>query len=178
MLTQQRLRELLDYDPVTGIFRWRHQLKDIFTSARGPRNRWAGTKAGATTVQGYHTISVDNERFRVSRLAWLYMTGEWPTKHIDHINGDQADDRWLNLREATVSQNIANAKLLRLNNTSGVRGVYWNKRLQKWHVRVSKIHYGYFDSLEEATKVRDAKAKLIYGAFAKLNNPSEELPKC
>jgi hypothetical protein len=176
MITALRLRELLDYDPSTGIFVWRRQGV-VHGSARGPRNRWSGKRAGALTVHGYYIISVDNERLRACRLAWLYMTGEWPKEHIDHRNGDPADDRWANLRECTPSENAANAKLLRLNNTSKARGVYWNKRLSKWHARVNyqrcMYHCGYFDSFEEAVAARDAKAALLHGAFAQLNTNPE-----
>jgi hypothetical protein len=181
MLTQLRLRELLVYEPETGIFWWRRQ-----SNATGPtlgvRERWANQRAGALTVQGYSIINVDGERFRSVRLAWLYMTGEWPTNHIDHINGDPADDRWVNLREATRSENMANAKLIRTNNTSGARGVSWNKRLEKWHARVNferrLYHCGYFNSFEEAVESRDRKAAQLHGAFAQLNRPSQELAKC
>lgn len=172
MITALRLRELLDYDPMTGIFTWRRQKQGL-TSANGPRNRWANKRAGAMTVQGYYIVSVDNERLRTCRLAWLYMTGQWPSEHIDHINGNPADDRWSNLRECSRSENMSNAKLLRLNNTSGARGVSWNKRLGKWHARVSferQLHHcGYFDTFEEAVAARDAKAVQIHGAFAQLN---------
>jgi hypothetical protein len=176
MITAIRLRELLDYDPQSGIFRWRRQI-NVGTSAQGARNRWAERRAGVMTVHGYWIISVDNERLRAARLAWLYMTGKWPDEHIDHINGDPADDRWANLREATRSENMANAKLLRLNNTSGARGVSWNKRLGKWHARVNfqrQLHHvGYFDSFEEAVAARDAKAAEIHSAFAQLNTLKE-----
>lgn len=171
MLTQQRLRELLDYDPITGCFWWREQ-EATNSSANGPRNRWAEQEAGATTVQGYRIVSVDNERFRACRLAWLYMTGEWPTNDIDHRNGNQADDRWENLRSATKAQNMQNAKM-RADNKSGARGVSWNKRKQKWHVRVNAdgmmYHCGYFDDFDKAVAVRDAKAIQLHGAFVRLN---------
>lgn len=167
MLTQLRLRELLDYDPITGIFRSRHARSKLKI----------GDCAGTIQFQGYRLISVDGEKLRAARLAWLYMTGEWPTEHIDHINGDPADDRWANLRQASRSENMANQKLLRLDNTSGARGVSWDKRLGKWHARVNyqrKLHHvGYFDSFEEAVAARDAKAAAIHQAFAKLNSLQE-----
>jgi hypothetical protein len=163
MLTQQRLRELLDYNPTTG----------IFSSRRAKSKLKIGGVAGATHRQGYTLIGVDGERFRGCRLAWLYMTGEWPDQHIDHINGDPTDDRWNNLRECSRSENMANATLLRGNNTSGARGVSWNKRLEKWHARVNfegKLHHcGYFDDFDEAVEARDEKAVQIHGAFAQLN---------
>jgi hypothetical protein len=181
MLTQLRLRELLVYEPETGVFWWRVQSNVANGPTLGVRRRWANQRAGALTVQGYYIINVDGERFRAARLAWLYMTGLWPDEHIDHIDGNSADDSWLNLRQATRSENMANAKLLRTNNVSGARGVYWNKRRSKWHARVSfqncHYHCGYFDSFEEAVKARDAKAVQLHGAFAQLNS-SQEIHKC
>ena len=112
MLTQLKLRELFNYDPVTGIF---------------VNRRLAHRATGSITLEGYRTIHVDGERFRAARLAVLYMTGEWPKEHVDHINGFRLDDRWENLREATRSENMRNTKL-RSNNTSGTRGVSWNMR--------------------------------------------------
>jgi len=163
-ITQTRLRELLEYDPDTGVFRWRKG---------GTGRYYPGRVAGATNVQGYRVISFGGERLRAARLAWLYMTGEWPDKHIDHINGDPGDDRWCNLREASESQNMSNVKL-RAHNTSGAIGVSWNKRRGKWHARVNfelvTYHVGYFDSFEEAVKARDMKATQLHGAFAQLNN--------
>jgi hypothetical protein len=77
MLTQLRLRELLDYDPATGIFR----------SRRSQSKLKIGDVAGVINTHGYNIIGVDGERLRGARLAWLYMTGEWPKEHVDHING-------------------------------------------------------------------------------------------
>lgn len=167
MLTQTRLRELLEYDPATGAFRWRKG---------GTGRYYAGRIAGATSVQGYRVINFDGEKLRAARLAWLYMTGKWPDEHVDHINGDRGDDRWANLREATRAENLHNVGL-RVHNTSGVRGVYWNKRQQQWHARVNfngtLFHCGYFDSIEEAKAARDAKAFSLAGEFARFDN----LPK-
>lgn len=109
------------------------------------------------------------------------MTGEWPKQIVDLINGDRGDDRWANLREATYSQNNQNMTI-RSDNTSGVKGVGWNKRQGKWHARVKVngqlFHCGYFDSLEEAQQARNAKAALVHGEFARfesLNPSSKEL---
>lgn len=162
MLTQQRLRESLSYDPNTGIFRWRYSHI----------RRVAGREVGNISVHGYKLITIDNEKFRASRLAWLYMTGEWPKADIDHINGDPADDKWSNLRAATESENMRNTKL-RADNTSGSRGVSWNKRRNKWHVRVNVnnmlYHVGYFDDFGQAKAARDAKASILHGAFARFD---------
>lgn len=113
-LTQLRLKELLHYDPVTGHFTW-----IVANSNRAP----AGTPAGRTgNSHGYCPIGIDGKRYRAHRLAWLYMTGEWPPEHIDHINGVRSDNRWHNLRAATLKENNRNMGLQR-NNAAGYKGV-------------------------------------------------------
>jgi hypothetical protein len=125
-------------------------------------------------------ISVDNEKFRAARLAWLYMTGEWPKDIVDHINGVRDDDRWENLRAATQGQNCLNTAR-RSDNTSGVKGVGWNTRLGKWHARVKiggqQHHCGYLDNLEDAKLARETKAGQLHGAFARFDSltPSKDL---
>lgn len=167
MLTQLRLRELVNYDPETGKFYWRKRPYQT-----GDRPSWEGKEAGTTSVQGYRLITLENEKFRAARVAWLYMTGEWPTHDIDHVNGDVADDRWCNLRSATKSENMQNMKR-RKDNTSGVRGVSWNVRRQQWHARVTangtNYHCGYFDTLEKAKATRDNRAAVLHGAFARFD---------
>lgn len=165
MITALRLRELLNYDPVTG----------VFTHRKGNRIGEAGRVAGHIKKSkggGYTIIVLDGECFRAARLAWVYMTGEWPDYDVDHKNLCRSDDRWSNLRLATRSQNMANGEL-RLNNTSGHRGVTWDYDRSKWRAQVmcnGKNHYcGIFDSIEDAAKARDAKALLLFGDFARAN---------
>ncbi len=158
--TQERLRELLRYDPDTGIFTW---LK--------PAGRWgripAGTAAGYADTHGYIKLSIGARRGGrpyAHRLAWLYMTGEWPTQ-VDHINGNRADNRWSNLRVATPKQNAAN-RGAQANNTSGAKGVTWYPPLQKWHVQCAKRHIGYFPTVELAAAAYLNAARVHYGDFA------------
>ncbi len=108
------------------------------------------------------------------------MTGEESKKEIDHIDGDRSNDRWCNLREASSSENKMNMAI-RSDNTSGVKGVGWNKRLSKWHVRVKvrgiQYHIGYFDDLVAAKEAREAAALRHHGEFAKLSSrPINDLP--
>lgn len=92
MLTQKRLREILTYDPVTG----------IFTFAKGKRKgKIAGT---AHDPRGFQKVQIDNERYLLHRLAWLWMTGTMPRWSVEHINGDRSDNRWSNLREGNRPQ--------------------------------------------------------------------------
>ncbi len=169
MLTQERLKQLFDYNPLSGVFvRKAHCCSG---PAKGPAQRWAGKPAGAICVYGYCLINVDNVKYRRARLAFLYMTGEWPSTHVDHINGNPADDRWENLRLATREQNMANTKV-RLDNTSGARGVSWNARKGLWHVRVTTngrtTHGGYFADFDKAVIRRDELALKLHGEFARL----------
>lgn len=160
MITAERLRELLHYDPVTGEFRW-------LVSRGGIR---AGSFAGCTTKVGYRLISIDGRCYRGHRLAWLYMTGEWPADEVDHVNLVRDDDRWENLREATHEENLRNYPRPR-HNTSGVKGVYWNKKNRKWKAQIrvnrSRIYLGLFDSLDEAAAAYAAASAQHHGEFGR-----------
>jgi hypothetical protein len=109
MLTAERLRELLDYNPETGIFRWN-------VAAR------AGTVVGCLN-RGYRVIRVDRMLYRAHRLAWLHVYGCWPTDEIDHINGIKDDNRLANLREVTCAENQQNRRSARTDNKTGLLGV-------------------------------------------------------
>jgi len=122
MITQKRLKELLHYDPDTGIFTWEVNKK------RARR----GDKAG-TDRAGYIQIKIDQIAYKAHRLAWLYMEGYFPENEIDHINRVTDDNRWGNLREVSHQCNMRNKKI-RDDNTSGVTGVFWNKKYTKWEV--------------------------------------------
>lgn len=107
--------------------------------------------------------------YRAHRVAWLYMTGEWPPGEIDHINGDKQDNRFSNLRICTHQQNNHN-QAIRRNNTSGVKGVYWSKQQGKWRGQVClnyKMHHTKaFQDISSAEKaVRDLR-ELLHGDFA------------
>src|SRR5436190_23425691 len=105
MLTQEKLKEVLDYDPETG----------LFTSRVSRGGRPASARAGCVTTKGYIKLSLCQKRYYAHRLAWLYVYGEWPSKQIDHINCVTDDNRIANLREATSAQNITNSRARRDN---------------------------------------------------------------
>jgi hypothetical protein len=159
-LTAERLRELLEYDPETGVFRWL-----VRTSNRIKVGQIAGCISN-----GYRVIRVDGSMFLAHRLACLYMTGKWPADQIDHRNVVRPDIRWSNLREASSQQNSANRGALR-NNKSGLKGAIFEKRSGRW---ISKIvisgrltYLGSFDTPEEAHKTYMAAAVRHYGEFAR-----------
>lgn len=143
--TAERVRELLTYDAETGQFYWKPGRKGVH--ARLQR------RAGGVARNGYILISVDDKRYYAHRLAWLCMTGEWPKDEVDHRNGVRTDNRWANLREANrqgQSQNMATPS----NNTSGYRGVTWNRALSKWQAQIGHCgrqrHLGLFATPESA----------------------------
>lgn len=106
ILTQEYLRRILDYDPETGIFRWRARPE----RSRQWNTRYLGAKAGSLMQIGYRAIIIDGKHNYEHRIAWLYCYGEWPPTIIDHINGCPSDNRLANLRLATHSQNLFNQK--------------------------------------------------------------------
>ena len=119
MITQKELKDLLHYDPETGVFTW---LKS------GKGRKANGETRGLTN--GYFTIRINWRQYKAHRLAWLYVYGVWPKGQIDHINHNTTDNRIANLREVTNQENHRNMSLSK-NNTSGVTGVYWGKQLEK-----------------------------------------------
>lgn len=152
------LQAFANYDASTGHFIRRHR-----TSANAP----AGVPCGTVSGGGYRYIRVLGRHYRASRLAWLWVTGDWPAGVVDHANGDRQDDRWANLRLATSAQNCANAKL-RADNTTGFKGV---KPLNgRWQARIGtggKHHLGTFDTPEEAHAAYVGAARVLYGKFAR-----------
>jgi hypothetical protein len=158
-LTAERLRELLSYDPETGNFKWR------VTKGRAR----AGDRAGCIYTRGYAYIRIGGAAYKAHRLAWLYVHGHWPKEFIDHINGHRADNRLVNLREANRIQNFANSRLS-CSNTSGFKGVSWDKRWRKWISSIGSsgrtVYLGWFDTPEEAHSAYMAEARKLHGEFA------------
>ena len=153
-VTQERLKELLDYDSSTGIFTW----KDT------------GKIAGRGYKKQYIDISIDGETFKAHRLAWLYVYGGIVPQILDHRDGIKYNNAIDNLRACTKSENEAN-KFLQRNNTSGVKGI-WLQKSGKWRAAIMKdnkrIHLGYYSTKEEAYAAYCEAAERIFGEFARL----------
>lgn len=143
MITQQQLFEHLHYNPDTGAF-----TRLVTTSNRSV----AGSRSGGYGANGYYRVSVLGRRYFAHRLAWFYMTGEWPTE-IDHINCVRDDNRFCNLRIASRQENSANMRL-KPSNSSGFKNVNFDKVKGKWVARVriqgKRKNLGLFGSPEEA----------------------------
>ena len=165
-LTVEFVRAILDYDPEIGIFRRRRRAD----RATRWNTRWAGTIAGAFNNLGYRVIGIDGRTYLAHRLAWLIVTGKWPGAQIDHANLDPSDNRFSNLREATVSQNQYNQRM-RADNTSGVKGASWRKSSGKLRGRIGlngkQLHLGYFDTIEEAEAAIALKRAELHGQFGR-----------
>ncbi len=148
-LTAERLRELLHYDPDTGVFTWINSSK-----IRGHCVK-AGSVAGTKFGHKYVRIGFSGVRYYAHRLAWLYVYGFFPNEVIDHINGDGHDNRISNLRAATRAQNQQNMKIHK-DNSSGFLGVSFHKNRGKWAARIcigsKPKHLGMFSTAEAAHK--------------------------
>lgn len=131
------VRALFDYNPITG-----HLVRRQTTSSRAQR----GMLVGCINSAGYAVVNIDRKVQYVHRIIWLWMTGDWPTGVVDHINGKRADNRWDNLRDVSYSENCHNKNV--------ESGVYWAHRDQVWvaciQVNGDKTHIGQSKDREEA----------------------------
>lgn len=164
-LTQEYLKSILHYDPVTGFWTW--------LIARGSVKK--GTSAGSVMGKEnyyYLNITIDGTNYLAHRLAHLYMTGEWPENHVDHEDSDGLNNIWENIRKATRSQNLGNQKT-HSNNTSGFKGVCWDKKANKWVVRIQvdkkSRTIGYFkkEDIDKASDAYEKAASELFKEFAR-----------
>ncbi|MCK4710643.1 MAG: HNH endonuclease, partial [Gammaproteobacteria bacterium] len=142
MLTQEKVKELLDYNPQTGEFLW---LKHY-------RVNRVGTIAGCVTARGYLCVDIDNKQYLLHRLAFLYMNGEFPPDHVDHINRDRSDNKWCNIKPSTHTENMQNK-----GNNNQVIGVY--KHNNGWRAKSRQVdglrkHLGVFKYYIQACAAR------------------------
>jgi len=155
LLTATRLRELIHYEPDTG----------VFTRLIDTGSRWKeGQVVGSMGSDGYWLIGVNSQQYRANCLAWLYMTGEWPESEVDHKDTDKLNNRWLNLRDITPLFNQQNKRKARKNNKCGLLGVFPNKKGFSSQLRIpggKRIHLGTWKTPEEAHAAH-MEAKLKY----------------
>lgn len=164
MVTSEKLKEILQYDPITGKWIW---IKSTNPS-KIPDGSQAGTK---THHSGYVYIKISGKKYAAHRLAILYMTGEWPIDGVDHKDMIKSNNIWTNLRFADQFQNHGNRSKNR-NNKSGVKGVSWHKRIKKWwaqiYVKGTFIHLGYFDDIDKAAEAYRIASLKHFGEFARV----------
>lgn len=141
-LTADRLRELLDYNPETGLLTWR------VTRAKGKK----GAVAGGRDALGYVKIGIDGSDYRGHRLAWLHYYGEWPRDMLDHIDGDVTNNAIVNLRDVDTSVNQQNQRKAQRTNKSGLIGVSRKEKCSVARIKVGgEVRYlGAFGTDEEA----------------------------
>nr|DAF31792.1 MAG TPA: endonuclease [Caudoviricetes sp.] len=146
-ITQKEIMEYLEYDPETG----------LFTAIKSHGTLWrSGKLVGHKNQEGYITITLLGKIRKAHRLAWIYVYGEDIDGYeIDHVNGDKSDNRICNLRISSHQQNMFNMKK-KSTNKSGVKGVHFDKRCNKWRAQTSinrkRVHIGLFNTIEAAEK--------------------------
>lgn len=162
-MDQARLKELLSYNPESGVFTW---IQD-----RGKCQK--GDVASGTNCNGYRSIRLDYVRYPMHRLAWLYVHGKFPENFIDHINMDKSDNRLCNLRPVTNSQNMMNSVRKGQVTTSRWKGVSWISGKKKWKATVNangvKHWLGYFNDEREAAEECMFALLKHHGEFARLD---------
>jgi len=160
MITQQRLKELVSYDPKTGHFTRKHASK----------RKAKGSVFGTKNPDVYVTFKLDGVSYRAHRLVWLYVYGRFPNEMIDHKNGFRGDNRLTNLREATASQNAYNSVRKRRSGSTGYKGVH--KVGNRWyaHCKVNKKTHalGGYGSAEEAAKAYADFSSIHHAEFQRL----------
>jgi len=154
MISQSRIRELLDYDEESGVFTWLLRRGGIK----------AGSIAGHKHKHGYVEIKIDGNIYQAHRIAWLLTYGD-ECEFIDHINHNRADNRLVNLRSVSRSDNARNKSKYN-SNTSGVTGVVWNATKKRWIAQIGidgeVIHLGTFTKHHLAVDARKL-AEVAYG---------------
>jgi hypothetical protein len=148
MITQAQVQELFNYDPDTG----------VLTHKTSFSHRKIGRAVGSYTGNGYLQVNIKCKSHLVHRICFLHYHGQLPAM-VDHIDTDKSNNRILNLRECTSQENSFNSKI-RIDNTSGIKGVSWYKRIKSWQASIvisrKKIWLGNFKDIEDARKAVEA----------------------
>lgn len=171
-LTPERLRSVLDYDPATGIFRWKQ------ATSKASRVKIGDIAGCLHKSSGYIVIWLDMHPYQAQCLAWLYVRGKWCPEDVDHENQNKTDNSELNLRSATTSQNKANGRVYANKPTGLPKGV--TKNGNKYRAQIVKnykhTHLGYFDNPEDAHAAYASAAKRVHGKFAYVERPRPFIP--
>lgn len=159
-LTAQHLREILDYDPETG----------NLTSRVNRGTIKIGQRLGSAHNKGYLLIGIDGKKYLSHRIAWLWMTGQWPKDSVDHMNGEKTDNRWSNLRDIPQSINVQNQHRAHRHARSNLLGATWHSRDKVWTAQINingkRCHLGSFSTDVEAHEAyMKAKSKYHVGAI-------------
>lgn len=156
---------MLDYDPLTGLFRWK-------VNTIGKSNK--GCVAGSFRADGYVFIGIGKIKYRAARLVWFYVTKSWPERFVDHIDGDPSNNRWGNLRQADEHTNQQNRRGAR-HTGNPYKGIYWHKKARKWAASIRKagkeIYLGLHMDAACAAAAYDKAALEMFGEFARINFP-------
>jgi hypothetical protein len=159
------VRRVLQYCPETGVFAWNYRKDKGWNWNR----QWAGKIAGCLDGKGHWRIRINARHYAAHRIAWFLQTGQWPPNEIDHINNVKTDNRFCNLRLATRSQNATNMRPSS-SNTSGFRGVVFDKSRNKWSARLTvngkTRNIGRFDTKEDAVSARATAEDSLCGEFS------------
>jgi hypothetical protein len=143
MLTQERLKEIVEYDPDSGVF-----------SAKKEKRTHKKKDSVGFMSGGYLAAKIDGKTYFLHRLAFLYMTGSFPSDCVDHENRLRTDNRWSNLRPVSRAENRKNHPI-NIRNTSGHQGISFRKDRGVWIVRVGAVYVGYFKNIDDAISARD-----------------------
>lgn len=164
-LTADEVRAALDYDPVLGILRW----KPNPARSKAWNTRRAGKAAGSVSKATLQVqVRLNDVLYLAHRLIWLMQTGTWPAEEIDHRNGNDSDNRWENLREATRNENIWN-RTMHKGTKSGFLGVRYRPHHGKWEARIAiggkVVWHAYASTAQEASAMRRAILPKFHGEF-------------
>lgn len=164
------LHECFTLDAERGALIWKERPRSHFRdnlSHIATNTRRAGRPAGSKQRAGYLSVSFSPNRMQVHRIVWAMHTGVWPAAEIDHVNGDKADNRICNLREATRSQNVANQGAYSSNKV-GLKGVSPHGLRYRAQIKTqgAVLYLGMFDTPELAHDAYCAAARQYHGEFA------------
>ena len=155
-LSQEKLKSIFEYDPVTGVMRWKESRSNMIKNSI----------AGSIHSSGYKVVTIESGSYKMHRIIWIMLFDNIPNGfYIDHINGNKIDNRLENLRLATNSQNQQNRPAPK-NSSSGYRGVTWHKQMQQWMARIGhhgqRTTIGFFNTAEDAYEAYKKEAVKLF----------------